>query len=306
MIATTTRTCGVLRNRRGAAQIEFVMWLPLIMSLFWVILTAGHIFLVHCEATTEVRQMAWQNRDEPWQTNSESCTEGDIPALSTGGRELDEISPVVKRYFRDNDQLPDDWSPNRGFLTSQHDKETRFMVNLFAHLSTAHAEHAVLGGVWDHRELEFEKISEKHKHRQLVPSKKFCYYADPFRRIDFSPFKGLASPGGAGGFVQTVTSGWANYDGHMDSNREELSRKRQKITKGIDDTKELISDLTKQLDRLLEAKIRDMSKIFDIRERIRKEQQRLRSLNESIRHLDRSVRVNAVLKRMAEGKGQEQ
>ena len=58
-------------------------------------------------------------------------------------------------------------------------KKIPVMVDLFADLNIARAEHFVLGGVWDHQEVYFEVIEkgqphpERGEHRRLEPSEKF-------------------------------------------------------------------------------------------------------------------------------------
>ena len=309
------RARTVARRRRGIAAIEFVMWLPLMMFLFWMVLAAGHIFLIHCEVTAEVRHIAWQGRHEPWRGVPAPCVEGPLPPLPRADRQFAEIAKVVRRHFRDNDSLPQSWEPDRGFLTAAHSKPIPFMIDLFADLDTARGEHAVLGGVWDYRELPFEDFSERHEHKRLEPSEKFLYHSEPYRWIDFSPLKQLASLGG-GGVSQTVGAGWSAYQNNQRANDEVLRRKRREILRGIEQTNDEISRLERERDRL-EADLRrlrgeaepDVDAINRVEDQLDRtedqldvERARLAHLNESLSRLDRSRVILEEMQRDAQAR----
>jgi hypothetical protein len=183
MITTPKKRRSKRRQRRGIAPIEFVLWLPLLMFLFWTVVGAGNIFLVNCEVTAKVRETAWQGRDEPWLCPPEGVSEGPLPNLGDAQQAFDKVGSVIDQYFHDNRSLPSTWQANRGLLTAEDSREVRYMVKFLRDFSVARAKCAVLAGVWDRRELPFE---DQAQHPRLQPSKKLTYYANADDAVDLS------------------------------------------------------------------------------------------------------------------------
>jgi len=280
------------------------MWLPLLMFVFWIILAAGHLFLVNCEVVVETRQMAWQGRHEPWRQGDGTYEEGEIPALhsSQAGRGLADLSQVADRYFQDNEDLPGDWSAKRGFLTARHSKVVPFTPALFSNMRIARSEHFVLGGVWDQREMPFEDRSE---HKRLEPSEKLQYYfANPHRHVDFTPLKQLASIGGAG---LGSGSGRNPYRDALPEESERLSRERQKILNSIADTEAEIGRYEQQLKDLRAETLPDDNAIADAEANLTAAEERLNRLEAALAKVEKSIEIqNKMRHENAEHDGKEE
>ncbi len=289
------RRCSTRSRRRGTAPIEFVMWLPLMMFVFWAVLVAGNIFLVNCEVTSDVRQMAWVGRDLPWRGTADTCQEQPLPDLPGAGSELDAVGKVVDRYFRDSKELPANWKADRGFLASRHSKDIPFMIDAFAQLNVARSEHAVLAGVWGHHELPFEDVHQKSQHRQLEPSKKFRYYANSGGGINFSAFKQSKSLGG-GGWQQTVNSGWEKCRDIDQRKGDLINGKKREILNGIEKTNREISGLQQQLSSLQGEEEPDHGAISRTQDQLNAEKDRLDDLDDSLRRLRESRNIQEGIK----------
>ena len=298
-----TRTAR-FASRRGSAPIELIMWLPLLMFVFWIILAAGHLFLINCEVVVETRQMAWQGRHEPWRQGDGTYEEGEIPALhsSEAGRGLADLSQVANRYFQDNEDLPGDWSAKRGFLTARHSKVVPFTPALFSNMRIARSEHFVLGGVWDQREMPFEDRSE---HKRLEPSEKFQYYfANPHRHVNFASLKQLASLGGVG---QSSGSTKNPYQGTLPEKSKQLSRERQKILSAITDTKDEIERYEQQLQALRAETQPDEGAIAHVEADLAAAKDRLNRLDAALAKVENSIDIqNKIRQENAKRDGKEQ
>jgi hypothetical protein len=289
------RRCTTRSRRRGTAPIEFVMWLPLMMFVFWAVLVAGNIFLVNCEVTSDVRQMAWVGRDLPWRGTASTCQEQPLPDLPGAGSKLNAVGKVVDRYFRDNRELPANWKADRGFLTAQHSEDIPFMIDAFAQLNVARSEHAVLAGVWGHHELPFEDVHQKGQHKQLELSKKFRYYTNSGGGLNSSAFTRLKSLGG-GGWQQAVNSGWEKCRNIDQRKGDLINGKKREILNGIEKTKKEIGGLQQQLSSLQREEEPDHDTINRTQDQLNREYDRLDDLNDSLQRLKESRDIQNEIK----------
>lgn len=106
-------------HRRGTAPVEFVMALPMLLSMFILIMTVGAVNIARLDSTVKSRAESWADRP-----NKKSNRP--LAYLSSTSKDdvFEKTSTVVPRYP----------SPKMTF-------------------GSATSKHAVLGGAWDHREL---------------------------------------------------------------------------------------------------------------------------------------------------------
>jgi hypothetical protein len=107
----------ITRSRRGAASLEFALSLPILLTLFAVILSTGYLGLGRIGLAVENRNKAWKQRDQARLSRPLFFTETEQPILAEGSKSV-KILPFSR--------------------------VTRL---------TVHSRHAVLGGSWDHHEL---------------------------------------------------------------------------------------------------------------------------------------------------------
>jgi len=160
------------------------------------------------------------------------------------------------------------------------------MLDLFMDLKTARDTHAVLGGVWDCRELSFENVAQRGKHPRLVPPKKFLYYTRPMRFVDLSAWTDLIDMG-TDGLAQQAESARNAFDQFSRRHSDQLRRRREVVERAIGQTKQRIVELTQRLSQLLSALPPDQEAIDRLRGQIQAEQQRLKQLEEAKDNLDR-------------------
>lgn len=181
----TTIRLRLNRQRRGNAPLELVLFLPLLMVMLAAIVTVAEVAIFDSQVAVVARHQAFQGRRSPWQSGP------GYEASDLGLREMEDIADILG---------PSSKTPaDAGLLVS---KVSRPVPAMFARyvgrLPTAKGTCSVLGGVWDHQEIEFASQSN---HPRLTLSKKINYFGGA--RVgnlglfgDLVQFSGSAMPHG--------------------------------------------------------------------------------------------------------------
>lgn len=131
--------------RRAAASIEFVLFVPLLLVLFFVVMTMGWASLVKTESLVQVRQELWKNRHT-------------APAAHRTNSNV--------RYPSELNRLTQGTGLNSSALVQENlraEFETLFDSN--AQLRT---QSILVANTWDHRYLRFQC---ERNHPRLVPDR---------------------------------------------------------------------------------------------------------------------------------------
>jgi hypothetical protein len=148
------------RPRRGVATIELALCLPFMMMLLMVIFTLGSFWQTHMGTTITARYNAWVGKDEPWAPDARHTEE----RLPVDGFES------VGTILGPKPLLP----AERGLLHAEVVNSIPiYCASMKGLIPDAHAQHYVLAGCWDYRNIPFE--NDRHKHRPLHCGKKYRY-----------------------------------------------------------------------------------------------------------------------------------
>lgn len=218
----SNRSNGALR-RKGSAPLELTLALPILMVLLSIIFGICTVTETRMMTTTAARNNAFEKRHKPW--------EHDATTL-----ELANVSKVEKILG----QSP--IMPATGGLVSG--KAANVPTGLFGPLRkltlATQSERFVLGGGWDHQEINFEK------HSALTLTDKAKFFG--LGASDFIAFKKLGGfstgSGGGGGMIGQLQN---QIQHTLQEARQEIETRLAEIPREM---KPLASDLAKKEENL--------------------------------------------------------
>lgn len=152
------------RTRRGNASLELAIFLPLLALMIMGIFTVASYSISHCRIETETRQSAWKFRNVAWRSSELKKLE--VPVT---GNDLVITTGSLKTHPAE-------------FIRSE-EKRTAYSFLQGIENGKLKNQHLVLGGVWDFREIQFQK---KRNHSRLELGRKTEFFTKlPFRRDAF-------------------------------------------------------------------------------------------------------------------------
>lgn len=148
---TTFRLAGA-RRRHGAAAIEFVFFLPLLVALWSIIFLVSEITLARSHASLGARNKAFRGRHEPWR-KSDDYSVLSLPVAGT--QAVGRILGQAQKLDADAQKLDADG----GLLKANETRKITGFGPLSGLFDEATREHFVLAGTWDKQQIEFTKHS---------------------------------------------------------------------------------------------------------------------------------------------------
>lgn len=159
-------------NRRGMAPLEFTLALPILVALLSMIFGICSFAQTRMMVTTQARNHTFEKRHEPWQHQAERL-------------DLAEVDKVSAILGPNPIKMPADSGLVSGSAKGSPEGLFGPLKLLFTETSS---QRFVLGGRWDHEEIEFEK------HSALTLTDKAEYFG--MATGDLESFKQIAKLGG--------------------------------------------------------------------------------------------------------------
>ncbi len=249
------------RPPHGQAQIELVLFLPLLMALLATTFTVASLFITCGETAVVARHQAFQGRHQPWRPNATY----QLQRLSVPGAQ------EAAKILGPRPVLP----PDGSLLKSQ---ATHRVPYVFAPFRTvvgdAAAEQFVLGGSWDFQEIPFET---RAAHPPLRLTEKANYFGGGVLR-NLQAFAALAAFGSA--------ADAGNGQAPLDKGRTQ-ARAAQRATQVRLNTARQEQEVTQQqLDRERQSLEPDKDQLQKLEGTLRELQQEIHKLQRAEQQLD--------------------
>jgi hypothetical protein len=148
------------KRNRGLATLEMAMLLPFACLLLMVIFSLASISLSWMSVTADVRRLAWQHRYAPWKQDTGDRSQTlSLPDAADVGLILGPQPPAP---------------PNGDLAVGLAERDVALFYEGFrGRIGKAKGDCALLGGVWDFREMPFE--NSRNGHPPLTPTPKWKY-----------------------------------------------------------------------------------------------------------------------------------
>lgn len=237
------------QRRRGTAQIELTLFLPLYAAFLMVLFTQFSFARTKSQVAIKSRHQAWTDRaatiDQKQTLDVESGTASRVGKILNG-----------------------DADPTAGLVTATTDKDATVYLKTMKLFTNLEKDHAVFSDPWDHLTMPFERQGD---HSRLTLDRRAAAIA----AFDLDTFATLISwKSGLSAIASQNSQLQQLQNAAMGRIQEAVGINDQKIS----DTKEQLSDLRQELSDLREAVPPDFSKIRDASNKIGEVTNRLRKL----------------------------
>jgi len=241
--------------RRGTAQIELALFLPVYATFVMILFTISSFARTRSEVAIAARYDAWQKRD--------LIGDQTQPLADESG-----LSANVGRV------LNGEQDPTLGLVDADQKKDATLWLKSLNLLTNLQNRHFVLTDVWDYRTLPF---AEQGSHARLTLDKRTA----AFGRVDRGAFSSLAAFSGGSSAIGMNDIGAANQN-TISSIRSDRTR----LTQAINELSNRIARLRRRLDALRRADPVDTSAVLQTQRAIRSTEQERRTYQQQLQVLN--------------------